>query len=162
MRVIFLDFDGVLNSRESWDTCTQMHRDHKSARLNPPAVDRLARLVKESRAAIVVSSSWRAFWSLDQLKTWLSKFGIPKNTIIGKTPRCDVMRGREIRQWLDDHPEVTSFVVLDDDSDMETVHHRHVKTSWETGLQDDHVEEALNLFRYNQRTPPEQGIVIPE
>lgn len=32
--------------------------------------------------------------------------------------RNDGSRGREIKDWLDLHPEVTSFKILDDDGDV--------------------------------------------
>ena len=72
MKVIFLDIDGVLNSEEFWKTEAQHIRKKKAiaegksrdeasaiANMNPIAVERIIRIVKETGAEIVVSSTWR-------------------------------------------------------------------------------------------------------
>ena len=51
----------------------------------------------------------------------------------------------EIQSWIDDH-EVESFVILDDSSDMAHLMPKLVHTSMETGLTEDHVEQALSLL----------------
>jgi hypothetical protein len=59
-------------------------------------------------------------------------------------------RGQEIQAWLDGAPrygiEVESFVILDDDSDMVHLADRLVKTSFETGLLDEHVDRAIAML----------------
>ena len=60
--------------------------------------------------------------------------------------------GDEIASWLHGRPEVESFVVLDDDSDMTAVQDRHVKTSFDGGLLDEHVERAIQMLGSEVRT----------
>jgi hypothetical protein len=48
-------------------------------------------------------------------------------------------RGHEILAWVDAHPELDSYAVVDDDSDMDGVRHRFVRTSWAEGLRDQHM-----------------------
>lgn len=158
MKVIFLDFDGVLNSHAFMrsDPVDGAHL-RESAALDPAAVLRLNRLVAETGAAVVVSSSWRYGRSVDRLRGILEERGFV-GQVLDKTAdwsRKEMNglyvaqeRGDEIRKWLDEHPEVTSFVVLDDDSDMTAVRDHHVKTSlFNGGLLDEHVDRAAAILR---------------
>lgn len=152
MRVIFLDVDGVLNCRDHWGDC-EAGKSHSGDRLYVPAVKRLIRLVQESQSRIVVSSTWRLYYYEALIKR-LEMHGMPPGTVIGKTPRLlapkmsldSPPRGHEIRAWLAEHPEVTSFIILDDDRDMQPYHSYLVKTEWKDGLLDSHVDYALRKF----------------
>jgi hypothetical protein len=106
MKVIFLDIDGVLNC----DTTP-------NARKFPYMVDKalLARfrgLVKSSGAFVVLSSTWR----VDPVGLMAAKFfEVPFHDVcpdMPGAPRCE-----EIIVWLRNHPEVSRYVVLDDDND---------------------------------------------
>ena len=63
-----------------------------------------------------------------------------------KIPYTGQERGDEIRIWLDAHPEVAAFVVLDDDSDMTAVRDQYIQTSYDEGLTDEHVDRAISLL----------------
>lgn len=52
---------------------------------------------------------------LDVLKKKLQYRGL---YITDVTPRFNGKRGEEIQYWLKQHPEVTSWCIIDDDSDM--------------------------------------------
>lgn len=144
MRVLFLDFDGVLNSRE-WAE-KQADLPVGAPWFDPAAVARLNRLLSESGACVVISSYWRN-QHIDDLKQCLADVGCEPN-IIGITPFLHPMeRGREIQSWLDmpDH-QVDSFVILDDYDDMGELLPRLVKTDWAVGLTDADVDRAIALF----------------
>jgi hypothetical protein len=163
VRVIFLDFDGVLNSH-AW-----MRADSKRAEregtgvmgLDPSAVSRLNWIVRETGAVVVVSSSWRYGRSVEELKGILERVGF-YGVVLDKTADwsrdesrgiyVEQERGDEIASWLHGRPEVESFVVLDDDSDMTAVQDRHVKTSFAGGLLDEHVERAIQMLGSEVRT----------
>ena len=57
-------------------------------------------------------------------------------------------RGEEIAAWLEEHPEVTQYVIFDDDFDMtEEQKKKHfVQTHWNTGITHKHIEKALKIF----------------
>ena len=59
MRVVFLDFDGVLNSAKYRSTVKDCHRDFIDER----KLEQLGEFVREVGAEIVLSTSWRRFWS---------------------------------------------------------------------------------------------------
>ena len=167
MRVIFLDMDGVMNSRHFF-----MSPDYKmssedgfglsfgKAQIDPLAVELLNDLVERSDAHIVISSSWRHIWDREEMGSMLESCGFKfKDRIIGETPRADMPhRGEEIKEWfgLDrekkeidpDWEPVTSYVILDDDSDMLPEQHEHfVHTNPMVGLTGLDVQKALRILQ---------------
>ncbi|MDI1451339.1 HAD domain-containing protein [Polyangium sp. 6x1] len=153
MKIVFLDFDGVLNH-----SLMQILEDRDTRkRFSPPAVERLNTIVKRTGARVVVSSSWREWNSVDKLRTLLAEEGfvgevldhtpiLHPRTMRLRDPNPGETRCREIMQWLDALPErPESFVVLDD-LDLEWLAAYHVKTELDTGLLDGHVEAAVDLL----------------
>jgi hypothetical protein len=126
MVVIFLDFDGVITTAESISEAFRRRRageipgdDWTKHQIDPELVQNVRKLQDHLGAKIVISSTWRILDPLDSLKLWLGERGIDPKTIIDVTPhRNDGSRGREIKEWLDAHPEVTNFKILDDDGDV--------------------------------------------
>ena len=155
MRVLFLDFDGVLNSmrydRER-DMATNMNIDESRLPL-------LKQIVEATQAKIVLSTSWRHHWNknvsdCDDVGLWMNnvfeKYGME---IYGKTPQLHFGAGRkaEVLSWLEFPPEkVESFVILDDYAlGWEELGARLVKTSQYIGrgLEREHVEKAIKILR---------------
>lgn len=67
MKVIFLDIDGVLNTKY-WENMKV--RDQYGHTFDPNSVANLARIIEETGAEIVISSSWKCL-GLDTLqKMW--------------------------------------------------------------------------------------------
>lgn len=147
-RVIFLDIDGVLNSRE-WFAKRGSFDGRELDQIDPDAVARVQRIVDATDARIVVSSTWRLLHSLVDLRGWLQIKGL-RGRIIGKTPegsKHGYERGYEIHEWLTRaglYPRKPSgIVILDDDSDMVHLAPWHVETSFTTGITDADVERAI-------------------
>jgi hypothetical protein len=120
MKVIFLDIDGVLNVMHS-------DRDDFGAIFHPHLVDNLRRVIIKTCAKIIISSSWRHS-GLQRMKDMWEFRNLP-GEVIGVTPdlRCEIegesfyeklQRGHEIQAVLDRMPEITSYVIFDDDNDM--------------------------------------------
>jgi hypothetical protein len=159
MRIVFLDFDGVLNSHEYMRRLGTLGEPVDVAGLDPEAVARLNRLVSEGCAEVVISSSWRHGRTLDELRAILTAAGFT-GEVVGKTPDCahkpegglwhGAMRGNEVQTWLDLAPLydvwVAQFVIVDDDSDMAHLADRHVKTRFDTGLTDADVDRAVKML----------------
>lgn len=154
MKILFLDIDGVLNSHDFWKRCQELGivPDDK---VDPLAVERLNRLVDATGAKIVVSSTWRLpyVWNrqLGMLATLLQRAGI-KGEVIGMTPdhQKSYGRGGEIQAWMlqarQDNIDIESFVILDDDNDMDHLMGYLVQTKMTDGLQDHHVETAIQIL----------------
>ena len=129
MKVLFLDIDGVLNHEKhyNWlhntDEATPLQRVHPYTEFNPKSVKELNRILDETDAKLVISSSWR-FDGIPLLTNIFKHVGIyhkiyditPSLANIYNTTLC---RGKEIDKWLSEHPEVTRYAILDDDTDME-------------------------------------------
>lgn len=150
MRILFLDIDGVLNNHQTLKNRPQ---------LDPYCVGVLNAICYVTHCKIVISSTWRAFHTIEEIQRMLLESGFEYPTdIIDKTPDiCDIRtesgleiatsvpRGREIQKWLDEFGQhVTSFVIVDDDSDMEHLLPHLVKTSMLTGLTTDHAKKIVD------------------
>lgn len=85
---------------------------------------------------------------LSWIRQRMKQYGIDGSRVIDKT--CATFsgwRGREITLWLEDHPEVKDYVVLDDNSlIVETHNDKFVKTTWPVGLTLPHTFEVLKRF----------------
>jgi hypothetical protein len=177
VHVLFLDIDGVLNSEAHMRRLDDQHRQlghtdptrpqHETrcecyrleCQIDRDAITRLNRLVAETGAKIVVSSSWRKLLDPPELYRVLVSHGLVAE-IIGETPDGHkdpemlatfghierIFRGHEIDLWLKQHPEVERFVILDDASDMEMHKNRLVQTDCEEGLLDEHVDLAIRMM----------------
>lgn len=150
MRVVFLDFDGVLN-RET-DAIDEEAELWTAAWLESDLVERLARLVASTGAKVVVSSSWRQRRSLAELADMLAERGYPGGVhdVTARLPRSDEgeqhVRAAEIAAWLTAHPEVASWIILDDERDLGPLAHRHVWTDPSVGLSEQNLAEARALL----------------
>jgi hypothetical protein len=106
MKVIFLDIDGVLN-------CPKTPNPRKF----PYVIDdgllaRFRQLIERTGASVVLSSTWR----YDPAGIFSAKhYGVPFIDITPDMP--DEPRCKEILTWIRNHPEVTRYVVIDDEDD---------------------------------------------
>ena len=113
MKVIFLDIDGVLNSSQ-----TKPEGEHVYG-IHAILVERFLKVVDITGAIIVLSSSWRNY---EKDRQEIREAGIafvditPSMPKLGGAEACE--RGYEIQDWLDRHPEVQKYAIIDDDNDM--------------------------------------------
>lgn len=150
MRVIFLDIDGVVNTFQIYkekpahlaDVFMPKIKDYYlyicssgDGRVsNGQAIIWLEKICKDWNAKIVLTSTWRL--RFDNACQALYNTGLSKDVeIIGRTPSVEShYRGKEIQLWLEEHPEVTDFVILDDDGDMEPYMDKLVLIDTYTGI----------------------------
>lgn len=117
MKVIFLDFDGVLNSLRS---CIAFHgypfpESDTWDKFDLVAIGLMKKLCKETGAKIVLSTSWRLCMSVEDVKDMFHELGWIEPPIIGRTPSWGnpktystgymgetfrQTRGDEINVWL--------------------------------------------------------------
>ena len=116
--------------------------------LDERAIVQLKKIVEATDAEIVLSSSWRWYKETrDKIHHQLRQKGID---FVDTTPReidITMSRGAEIKAWLDNHPEVEKFVILDDDElQIEEYLHYHVKTTFKYGLTREKAAEAIKIL----------------
>lgn len=167
MRVIFLDIDGVVNtlmiSREPigkglgrikrgefyFDLCSPS--DGRVS--NTQAVLWLEKICRDNDCKLVLSSTWRNGHYTEAINA-LYNSGLSRDIkFIGKTPYLGTERGEEIAAFLRGHPEITSFVILDDDSDMGDLIEHLVKTDVYTGINMTTVMQVAKKFEELEATP---------
>ncbi|QIG72811.1 hypothetical protein EVB97_253 [Rhizobium phage RHph_Y65] len=111
MNLIFLDFDGVLNSQDSY--LVRHHLWNSSQRVESIACPDITSvrlveiLVDAIDARIVISSSWRSGTSIEDLRLILrNEFSFNySNKVIGKTrphfyDKPNEIRGDQIQHWM--------------------------------------------------------------
>lgn len=144
MKVIFLDFNGVL---DTWFEMNEINYDN---------LQRLKWIVQETGAKVVISSSIKGNYvvtgimgpMLLKVVNRLLDEGID---VIGVTPNEDT-REHEIMMYLHEHPEVENYVILDDDYDMEQLATHLVKLPCQNigqsqlGLQREYADAAIKIL----------------
>lgn len=152
MKVIFLDIDGVLNSAE-WDRHVQSFsygaRFNSCYLLSQEMILRLQDAVFQTNAEIVLTSSWRASErAMDALKRQLSLYhlSIRDTTVIYAYGN----RADEVKLWIESHPNVTSYVIVDDEDDgftqNEVLATHFVQTTYTHGLTCDKAVELIEIL----------------
>lgn len=123
MKVIFLDFDGVLNSEASFRYEMRRKVLNVAETLSQVACSNLQYVLdQDADVKLVITSTWRKVFSMDKIKNILNSYGVNPSRVLDKTPATmNGDRAHEINLWLDDHPNVTTFVVLDDDPSVVNV-----------------------------------------
>lgn len=137
-RICFLDYDqdGVVNT-PMWNAegtvCSYGWAGQGKVN-NFQAVQWLSEACQKFGYDIVVTSTWR-LW--DNYKDCLINGGLREGIeVLGKTPSInDVPRGAEIKAYLDEHPEILYYVIVDDEADMLPEQMGHfIMTNGDTGF----------------------------
>lgn len=116
--------------------------------LDERAIVQLKKIIEATNAEIVLSSSWRWYKNTrDKVHHQLRLKGID---FVDTTPRetdITMSRGAEIKEWLNNHPEVEKFVILDDDElQIKEYLPYHVKTTFKYGLTREKAAEAIKIL----------------
>lgn len=137
MKVIFLDFDGVI---------VPFGKASLSDKAIAEAVKHFnSLLAKEPDAKIVISSAWRQH-GLGYCKRFLQGLGIDSERVVGITGTEKGSRGYQIQAYLCREPQIKQFVILDDWSDMDHLMNKLVKCSSFIGLTAKEVDLAVETL----------------
>ena len=125
-RYIFLDFDGVMNTRRSYRQYTAnggFWHDDLGPFFDPEAVANLKYLIDTTEAGVVITSSWK-YKGLDAMHSLWALRQMP-GFLLDITPEVTdgfySIRGAEVAKWLATAPMVPPeeyrYVIIDDSSD---------------------------------------------
>lgn len=158
-KLLFLDFDGVLNTSHDKDPHA----------LNKKHLDILNQIMEKHNPDVIISSTWRCFYPLKVLKEVLVIHGFKyPDRVIDVTPdlsyaeksgiyRSWTARGGEIQQWIDDNigvqsekaePLQYSICILDDmgPDQFGGVKRFLVMTSMDYGLHKGHLKQVDMIY----------------
>jgi hypothetical protein len=152
MKIIFLDIDGVLNSMNG----LYLRGGQSRMDLYTEHMQVLRWILDRTDARIVVSSTWRMGRTVEELKQLFYNYGLQSRFIIDKTPYLSGQeRGDEIGEWLQmTSHEIESYVIIDDDADMNIYTPALVQTNGDYGLTYVEAHEVLGVLNgkeHNER-----------
>jgi hypothetical protein len=126
MNILFVDIDGVLNSAGSYHYYKKTRKENKGQgeELCPIALSNVDFVLsKVPDCKIVISSTWRKYFSIDEIKGFFKDHGYEWD-VIDATPEillkfsddCFARRKDEIEQWLDKNSNlgIQRYVAIDD------------------------------------------------
>lgn len=159
--VIFLDIDGVLNSTRTYLAAGGW--PHDLSQENHPkfdwvAIKLLQRFCKITGAKVVISSTWRSCFTWERLGEYfdLPTIGQTEDHLLGRATGGRYTRGNEVKEWLDEHPEVTRYAILDD---IDQFHQDQqpflVKTREENGLSFQAYNSLCEIFGISPYSKPD-------
>ena len=153
-KIIFLDIDGVLNTTYWYNQMSMSTpKDKYGYAFDPNAVANLKRIIDETGADIVISSSWKSL-GLTELENMWQERCLP-GTVLGITPNsvsdelllnADLdnmelfhIRGEEIKEWLSRHGKnISNYVIIDDVDNMLPEQQKYfIQTNPEMGITED-------------------------
>lgn len=164
-KFLFLDIDGVLNTERQHDQCVEAgaaYVDNFGYAFDPVAVANLKKIVDETGADIVISSSWK-FWGLSTMQKLWARRDLP-GQVIDITPNTvsdelllsvdlnfmelPAGKGSEIKEWLSDSGnQVTHYAILDDVPDMLPEQQSHfVQTDPRVGITEDDADKVISIL----------------
>ena len=150
MSLLFLDFDGVLNSADFAKAQFEKGEGGGRIELDPAPIKLLDGLVDDTWCHIVVSSSWRIGRNLFELRDVLKKAGLRNHAAVkSMTDTKGPKRGDEVQRWRDERPQLINepYCILDDDNDFHQGQ-KLVQTTWQHGLEMKHVMRAKNFLSW--------------
>ena len=163
MKVIFLDKDGVLNSknylikekqiRSTFSKILRTEEDkirYEMFSVNPKCLHSLKEIILETNASVVLTNA-------DRFNEYFQRFlEMCKIPIYGVTPYLGNKRNLEIDAYLKDHQEITDYIILDDEektfSEEQKLHLIQTDSYLQgNGLKEKNVEEAISYLNGMQR-----------
>lgn len=160
---IYLDIDGVLNSRNWYSTESAKsirselignsnRADWHAFHMPVHHMKILNKIAKVTGAKLVITSAWRMVTTMGIIRNMMRRSGLDSNIQIDRTVS---IRNRTRGTEIDEHIKlagVTNFLIIDDEKCNVLKKHRHrlIKTDCNTGLLPCHFITAINVLNHNE------------
>ena len=150
MKILFLDFDGVLNSQDYRERYGSM-----GAGIDKSKMLMLKRLVDSTNAKIVIITSLKEYWDKNPencdyfgkvINDTFAEYGLE---IYDKTPVSESgMREDDIRDWICENSGIKNYVAIDDGALFAKFLVGHFVQP-KDGLEEEYVEKAIEILNRN-------------
>ncbi|TYP93998.1 hypothetical protein LX73_1716 [Fodinibius salinus] len=154
--IIFLDIDGVLNTRNHLKRQKIKSGKVTNKDWDPTACKYISMLCEHYNARIVITSTWRHEYTVKQLEEFFESNNISPNFVKDVTssyaPQPDeknYCRGHEVKYWLQNNSsKKASYVIIDDEATfLETQQEHLVKVDKNKGFSTkEAVTKASNIL----------------
>lgn len=148
--IIFLDFDGVLNTEQYQARLAVDRKANKDAwgpLFDPRAVANLRTIIDSTNAGIVISSSWRYIHCLGSLRMMWEVRDLP-GEILDTLP-CGatyISRGEDICCWLNQYGQA-NYMIIDDLNDFyPSQQDRYVESNPIVGITETDAVRAIKIL----------------
>jgi len=145
-KILFLDFDGVITSDTYTRKCIFEYRRENLYGLDwfdPACLGALRKVVDQTGAVIVVSSSWREL-GMEKLARLWKELSMP-GELYGTAPEWIPTKREAIARWLKEN-EWDRYVIVDD---SEPGLANTFKTNPATGMTSDDADRIIEMFNRN-------------
>lgn len=144
MKVLFLDIDGVVNSKAFAKRIYEQQGYGGLMGIDPVPARLVKRIIQDTGCKVVLSSTWR-LWesSRAEVRRDVCEFIDCTIDMQAGAKRGVVERGLEVQEWLSRHPHVKQYAILDDDADF-LPGQWLFKTSFDTGLTEDIAQAVID------------------
>lgn len=145
--LILLDIDGVMVQAASWKRVEILNDGFSS--FNARAISGLQRIISETGASILLTTSHKYKYNLDQWKDIFAARGINANINRLEDNLTFLNRKEEILRWYSNN-NVEDFVIIDDDKSLNglpfNLKEKLVQTTPMIGLTEENVEQVFKVF----------------
>lgn len=143
--VIFLDVDGVLNcsrTRVAFAGVGNAGNTKNWHKFDDVTVRMIRAVSRKANAPIVLSSVWRILADIPQFAAFYDL------NVIDRTKAINGFRGEEIQEWLNRHPHVKNYAIIDDSNDMFENQMTHfVQTNGDEGFSYKNFLQLCKIFK---------------
>ena len=170
MKVLFLDHDGVICLASNWggrfkkvgfDSNPETPLDIRMDNFDVKAVKLLNSIVDITGCELVISSDWKLQGTLEQMKEMFVTRGIKPpiaytpnlktfdegaEHLLKATLDFEEIRVLEIKKYLEDHPEVTHWVAVDDMDLSKLSNFVQTKRPYNEGIKQSGVKDKIIDF----------------
>jgi len=135
-KIVFLDVDGVLHP----------YHARPNQLFRKDCMMRLKKIIQESGAKIVLSTSWRrTAKGRSEVNAQLQRYGIPTAIDHTRIRHNEYLRNEEVTHWIRQHPSTTHWIAIDD-LPMPQLGEHYIRTMPDRGITDVTVGQALRVL----------------